>query len=111
MMGDYDGKTIPTEEAERTENREEVRTEDLELLLVLMVGPQLVAGDGKGDQVEQGGDPAVEGGLLVPGVQRSQPLLRAPLLTRLSVQKRWTLLHLTTHNTCANFACVTRRVC
>lgn len=39
-----------------------------------MIGPELVAGDGQGDQVEQGGDPAVEGGLLVAGVQGSHPL-------------------------------------
>ena len=52
-----------------------------------MIGPELVAGDGQGDQVEQGGDPAVEGGLLVAGVQRRHPLLIAALLARLTAHK------------------------
>lgn len=52
-----------------------------------MICPELVAGDGQGDQVEQGGDPAVEGGLLVAGVQRRHPLLIAALLARLTAHK------------------------
>ena len=52
-----------------------------------MIGPELVAGDGQGDQVEQGGDPAVEGGLLVAGVQGSHPLLHTALLTRLTAHR------------------------
>ena len=52
-----------------------------------MICPELVAGDGQGDQVEQGGDPAVEGGLLVAGVQRRHPLLVAAPLARLTAHK------------------------
>ena len=52
-----------------------------------MICPELVAGDGQGDQVEQGGDPAVEGGLLVAGVQRRHPLLLTALLARLTAHK------------------------
>ena len=52
-----------------------------------MICPELVAGDGQGDQVEQGGNPAVEGGLLVTCVQRRHPLLVTPILARLTAYR------------------------
>ena len=52
-----------------------------------MIGPELVAGDGQGDQVEQGGDPAVEGGLLVARVQGGHPLRHTALLAWLTAHR------------------------
>ena len=88
-MGDYN-RTIPTEEEAETEEHKTERGGDLKLFLVLMICPELVAGDGQGDQVEQGGYPAVEGGLLVARVQGRGPLLRTPLLARLTAHRAFT---------------------
>ena len=66
------------------------RAGDLKLFLVLMICPELVAGDGQGDQVEQGGYPAVEGGLLVARVQGRGPLRLTPLLARLTAHRAFT---------------------
>ena len=87
-MGDFK-RTIPTEEeAENREHKTEKSwTGDLELFLVLMICPELVAGDGQSDQVEEGGNPAVEGGLLVTCVQRRHPLLVTPILARLTAYR------------------------
>ena len=59
---------------------------NLKLVPGHVVGPVLVGGHAEGDQVQQGGYPAVQGRLLVAGMEVGLPLLGAPVSTELEIQ-------------------------
>ena len=73
---------IQRQETTRSREEKHAGSPDLKLILLAVVRPDLVGGKAEGDQVEEGGDPAVEGRLLVASPQPNCPLTGAPVCSK-----------------------------